>query len=79
MESGSKIILLKLFGQNLKRVRREKGLSYRRLAQLCDVDHSQIAKIEKGLISIQITTLFELARGLGVDPRELLNFHICFE
>ncbi len=66
--------LLLLFGKTLKKIRKDKGISYRELAQLCDVDHSQISKIEKGYVSIQITTLFELAKGLGVNAKDLLDF-----
>ena len=74
MEEVSKKLLLKSFGNNLKNIRKRKGLSYRELAQLCDVDHSQISKIEKGLISIQITTLAELSKGLEIHPKELFDF-----
>ena len=35
------------FGKNLEKIRTEKGLSYRQLAQRCDVDFSEISKIEK--------------------------------
>ncbi len=76
MEEASKKSLLKSFGINLKKIRKGKGLSYRELAQLCDVDHSQISKIEKGLISIQITTLAELSRGLDIHPKELFDFEV---
>ncbi|SFZ89530.1 Helix-turn-helix [Flaviramulus basaltis] len=74
MEEEAKKQMLKAFGSNLKKIRKERGFSYRELAQLCDVDHSQISKIEKGLISIQITTLVELSKGLEIHPKELLDF-----
>ena len=76
MDIETKKNLLKLFGSNLQKLRKKKMLSYRELAQLCDVDHSQISKIEKGLISIQITTIYELANGLNVQAKELLNFEV---
>jgi len=66
METENKQALLIKFGNRLREIRLEKGLSYRKLAQLCDVDHSQISKIEKGQVDVQITTAFELAKGLGV-------------
>jgi|GEM_PF-171607 len=62
------------FGRNLKKLRTEKNLSYRRMAQLCNVDYSDISKIEKGEVNIQIETAAELARGLGVHPKELFDF-----
>lgn len=67
---------LKKFGANLKKLRTEKGLSMRELAALCDVDFSKIGKLETNQGNITITTLFEIAEGLGVHPRELLNFDV---
>jgi transcriptional regulator with XRE-family HTH domain len=79
MESISKKRLLMAFGETLARIRKEKNMSYRELAQLCDVDHSQISKIEKGKVSLQLATLFELAKGLNIEPAELLNFKFDYE
>ncbi|MDO5972865.1 helix-turn-helix domain-containing protein [Flavivirga jejuensis] len=73
MEIEAKKSLLLLFGKKLHKIRSDKGISYRELAQLCDVDHSQISKIEKGLVSLQLTTLFELAKGLEIHPQKLLD------
>lgn len=73
MEAETRREILIQFGKRLKEVRVEKGLSYRKLAQLCDVDHSQISKIEKGQVDVQISTAFELARGLGVEVVELFR------
>jgi len=79
MESLIKEKLLVSFGQLLRKVRLNKGLSYRELAQQCDVDHSQISKIEKGQVSIQLTTLFELAQGLNIHPKELIDIDFKLE
>ncbi|MDH1883695.1 MULTISPECIES: helix-turn-helix domain-containing protein [Empedobacter] len=62
------------FGKNLEKIRTEKGLSYRQLAQRCDVDFSEISKIEKGERNIQITTIVELAKGLNKSPKDLFDF-----
>lgn len=76
MEEYQKRKTLTLIGENLKKHRQDKNYSYRELAQLCDVDHSQISKIEKGQISLEVITLCELALGLGVHPKELLDIDI---
>ena len=65
---------LRKFGVQLKKLRKEKGLSMRELAAQCDVDFSKIGKLETNQGNIKITTLFEIAEGLGVHPRDLLNF-----
>ena len=62
------------FGEHLKSVREGKGLSLRRLADLCNLDNSNISKIEHGKFDIQLSTIIELAKGLGVHPRELLDY-----
>lgn len=72
----SKGLFLKSFGKRLKSLRHRSGLSYRKLAQRCNVDYSNINQIEKGRVDIQLTTLLELARGLDVPPSHLLEFDI---
>ena len=68
--------LLVGLGKNVKKLREKKGLSLRQLAALCDVDHSVISKIEKGERNITVSTLFELAKGLEVHVRKLVEFEV---
>jgi transcriptional regulator with XRE-family HTH domain len=68
--------VLAKFGKNLKSIRKEKKLSYRKLAALCDVDHSMIKKYEDGVKDLRVITLVDLALGLGIHPRDLLNFDL---
>ncbi|NMH86912.1 helix-turn-helix domain-containing protein [Flavivirga algicola] len=63
-----------LFGKNLKRIRESKNLSFRQLATRCNIDYSDISKIEKGKRNIQLSSLLELSKGLGIHPKELLDF-----
>ncbi len=64
------------FGKRVEKYRKSLGLSYRQLAQKCDVDHSNISKIEKGEVDLRISTIYELSKGLEVHPQELFNFKI---
>jgi len=64
------------FGKRIEKFRKELGLSYRELAQKCDVDHSNISKIEKGEVNVRISTIQELAKGLEVHPQELFDFEV---
>ena len=64
---------LKKLGANIKRLREEKGLSFRELSYACDIDNSKISKIEKGQINITFTTILQLAKALEVNPSELLT------
>lgn len=63
-----------LFGEKLSSLREERGLTLRQVAQNCDLDYSDIGKYEKGEVSVQLKTIYELAKGLGVHPKELFNF-----
>jgi transcriptional regulator with XRE-family HTH domain len=59
----------------LKAARMEKGLSQRDLSKQTGVPQSHISKIETGAVDIQLSSLIELARVLGLEvmpvPRKL--------
>ena len=65
---------LKKFGENLRKLRNEKGFSLREMSYACSIDNSKIAKIEKGLINITLTTLLQLAVALEAHPSSLLDY-----
>jgi len=62
------------FSERLRKLRELEGISQRELSSRCDVDFAKISKIENNKANLYITTLFELAEGLGVHPKELLDF-----
>lgn len=64
------------FGKRVEKFRKKLGLSYRELAQKCDVDHSNISKIEKGEVDLRISTIQELSKGLEIHPKDLFDFEI---
>ncbi|WP_240470433.1 helix-turn-helix domain-containing protein [Flavobacterium suncheonense] len=68
-----------LFGKRLEFLRTQQDLSYRSMAERCDVDSSDISKIEKGKVDIQLKTILELAKGLNKHPKELFDFEIDFD
>ena len=65
---------LKQFGERLASLRKEKNLSYRKLAQVCDIDFSDIKKYEKGEINLTFASLVELSKGLDVSLKDLMDF-----
>lgn len=64
---------LKKIAALLKKIRIEKGLSQRELSSRCDVDYGKISKIEGNKANFTITTLIELAEGLEVHPKDILD------
>ena len=61
------------FGEHLQKLREKKKLSLRDLASNCDLDSSNISKIEHGAFNVTLGTIIELAKGLEVHPYELLK------
>ena len=70
--------LKKLFGENLRRIRNSKKLSLLDVDYRCDLNESNISKIENGKSDIQLSTIIELAKGLSIHPRELMELGIDF-
>ena len=66
---------LKQFGTNFARLRSSKNLTFRSLAQKCDLDYADLNKIENGKRNITLSTIIELAKGLEVHPKELFDFN----
>lgn len=62
------------FGKKIQKLRKERGLSYRKLAQQCNIDYSDLSKIEKGKVNVQLSTIVELSKGLEVHPSSLFDF-----
>lgn len=65
---------LKAFGSNLRKLRKEKGLSMERLAQIAGIEYSQVSDIEHGKINTTLSSVFVLAKALEIRPSILLEF-----
>jgi transcriptional regulator with XRE-family HTH domain len=64
--------VLEQFGQKLKDLRLQKGLTLEQLAFEADIELSQVHRAEKGKINPTLTTLIALAKGLGMTLTELM-------
>ncbi len=64
--------VLEQFGQKLKDLRLQKGLTLEQLAFEADIELSQVHRAEKGKINPTLTTLIALAKGLGIALTELM-------
>ncbi|GAW28952.1 helix-turn-helix domain-containing protein [Carboxydocella sp. ULO1] len=67
-------------GEYIRNKRKERGLSLRECARLCDISHSYLDSLEKGKdprtnkpVSPTIDTLKKISKGLGVPIKELLD------
>jgi transcriptional regulator with XRE-family HTH domain len=64
---------LDIFAANLRRIRRERGLSQERLAHSADLHMTHVAKIERSEREPGARTVSKLARALGVSAAELFD------
>jgi transcriptional regulator with XRE-family HTH domain len=67
------------FGKRLGEIKNQKGLSYRKIAENCDLDASFISKIEKGTENITLETILNLSYGLKIQPKEFFDFKVDLE
>lgn len=65
---------LKLFGERLAGLRREKGLSQEALALESGIARSYLGGVERGQRNIALINICRLAATLKVTPAELMNF-----
>lgn len=72
MREKDKIRLEKI-GKNLRTIREQLKVSQDQLAANCDVDRGKISKIENATANHYVTTLIEIAKGLGIEPKKLLD------
>jgi ribosome-binding protein aMBF1 (putative translation factor) len=73
MQSEHKEILIK-FGKHLEVLRKKQNLSLRKLALNCNIDHADVKKYENGKFNLTFISLTELANGLGIPLKELMDF-----
>lgn len=64
---------IKRLGANVRRIRTARGLTQEKLAELTDLHHRSIQKIEGGEMTILVTTLCRLREALKCDWQELLD------
>src|SRR5207247_6498182 len=65
--------LTRVVGENLHRLRSERGLSFEKLAQQSGVSRAMLGQIELGQSAPTINVLWKIARGLGVHFSSLLS------
>lgn len=65
---------LQAFGEHLRKLREERNLSIRQLAAQCDIEHSQIYRIETGEINTTISMVHKIAEGLEISHHDLFYF-----
>jgi transcriptional regulator with XRE-family HTH domain len=60
------------FGATVKAIRQERGLSQEAAALAARIDRAYYGKVERGLKSPTLGTVWKFSDGLGIRPSELL-------
>ena len=60
-------------GENLKRIRTEKGISQGDIARALEMDKSFVSNIENGKTNPTLATIAKLAKAIGVSVGELME------
>lgn len=69
--------ILKKFGEHVKKIRLESGLTQDEVVlNSSKLTKGTVSDIENGKRNFAFTTFIDLAKGLNVSPKELMNFTI---
>ena len=66
--------LRKRFGQRILGIRRQKGITQERFAELLDISVGFLSLIERGRNVPSFETLEKMAKRLRMEPRDLFDF-----
>ena len=61
------------FGNRIRNLRKEKGLSQEKFALSIDMDRTYYASVEKGKRNISILNIEKIAKGLEIDLETLFK------
>ncbi len=64
----------KKFGQRVRFLRKEKGMTQEQLSLEIDADNSYIANIENAHRDIPLSRIYKISKALGVPLKELFDF-----
>ncbi len=62
---------LKKLGKNIKFLRKGKRLSQEKLAEIISKSRNYVGMIERAEVNTPVDTLFDIAKALNVDIKEL--------
>ena len=71
-ESEDKI--KRLFGNRIRKLRKEKGLSQEAFAALCEMDRTYLGGIERGERNVSLINIVKIAESLGLTAGALFEF-----
>ena len=65
--------LTRVLSENLRALRRDRGLSQEELAEICSLHRTYVGSVERGERNVTLSTLEAFAQALGVSVISLLT------
>jgi transcriptional regulator with XRE-family HTH domain len=65
--------LVRILSKNIRRLRREQGLSQEELSELCGLHRTYVGSVERGERNVTLSTLEAFSDALGVSVPQLLT------
>lgn len=69
-------IALKAFGEHLRLLRKNAGLSQQQLELKAEISKNQIGNIERGEVNITLITALSITKALGISLSKLFEIEI---
>ncbi len=63
----------RVFGERVRQRRHELGASQEELADACGLHWTFVGQVERGRRNISLHNILKLAKGLAIDPGDLLR------
>lgn len=65
--------LFKRIGENVRKYRKQKGLTIRQLSYASGLGTTSVHEIEHGMINSRVGTLFKISNALGISAGQLFE------
>lgn len=59
------------FGQRVRELRKQKGFSQEKLAELSNTDRSYMGRIERGEKNVTLLKIYEICNAMEIDIKDL--------
>lgn len=60
------------FGKRVREIRKQKGISQEKLAELSNIDRSYMGNIERGEKNVTLKKVYEICDALEIDIKNLI-------
>lgn len=66
-------LALERFGERIRALRNERGISQEKFAELCGLDRTYISGVERGTRNVSFKNIERIAQALGISKSDLFK------